>query len=66
MWIPQGRAVWSLLHSSKGEVTVVGTTAETGGGVKSDFGYLLKVEPTGFADRLDVGNEDKSRVKDGP
>lgn len=31
-----------------------------------DFEYLLKAEPTGFADRLDVGDEGRSRVEDWP
>lgn len=31
-----------------------------------DFKYLFKAEPTGFADRLDVGDEGRSRVEDWP
>lgn len=37
-----------------GLVVAQGKAVEVGGEKRSDFGYLLMAEPTGFADGLDV------------
>lgn len=39
-------------------------SSREGGGEKAASGYILELEPTGFADRLDMGHRGKWRIKE--
>lgn len=46
-------AVWRLLQQSR-QAMMVACSRVAGSEKTSKFGYILRKEPTGFADRLDV------------
>lgn len=54
----------SAIIQARGMGTLVCSNSSRGGENWSIAGYILKVEPTGFADGLDAVREKKREVKD--